>query len=154
MEPPSYKWRIPVYWDMLNRVVAPKYDARRDNTIVGNLHLLYVLKSSGNIARNLKAHKRRRNMTALLLSILGLTEWTSESPKVLILQDWSMQVWVILSTGSRSRDSAVGIATHYGLDGPGSNPGGGEIFHTRQDRLWAPPLPQPPIQWVPGLSRG
>ena len=25
------------------------------------------------------------------------------------------------------RDSAVSIATRYGLDGPGSNPGGGEI---------------------------
>jgi len=24
--------------------------------------------------------------------------------------------------------SSVGIATDYGLDGPGSNPGGGEIF--------------------------
>ena len=32
------------------------------------------------------------------------------------------------------RDSSVGIATRYGLDGPGSNPGGGEIFCTRPDR--------------------
>jgi hypothetical protein len=31
--------------------------------------------------------------------------------------------------------SSFGIATGYGLDGPGSNPGGGEIFRTRQDRL-------------------
>jgi hypothetical protein len=29
------------------------------------------------------------------------------------------------------RDSSVGIATRYGLDGLGSNPGGGEIFRTR-----------------------
>ena len=28
------------------------------------------------------------------------------------------------------QDSAVGIATRYGQDGPGSYPGGGEIFHT------------------------
>ena len=34
------------------------------------------------------------------------------------------------------RDSSVGIATCYGLDGPGSNPGGGEIFRTRPDRPW------------------
>ena len=34
------------------------------------------------------------------------------------------------------RDSAVGIATRYGLDGPGSNP---EIFGTRPDRPWDPP---------------
>jgi len=35
--------------------------------------------------------------------------------------------------------SAVGIATGYGLDGPGSNPGGGEIFHTSPDRSWGSP---------------
>ena len=47
--------------------------------------------------------------------------------------------------------SSVGIATDYGLDGPGSNPGGDEIF-----RLSRPTLgpTQPPVQWVPGLSRG
>ena len=32
-------------------------------------------------------------------------------------------------------DSSVGITTHYGLEGPGSNPGGGEIFRTRPERL-------------------
>jgi hypothetical protein len=38
--------------------------------------------------------------------------------------------------------SSVGIATDYGLDGPGiekKNPGGGEIFRTRPDRPWGPP---------------
>ena len=34
------------------------------------------------------------------------------------------------------RDSSVGIATRYGLDGPGSNPGAGEILRTRPDRPW------------------
>jgi hypothetical protein len=39
------------------------------------------------------------------------------------------------------RDSAVGIATCYGLDGPGieSQWGGGELFRTRPDRPWGPP---------------
>jgi hypothetical protein len=39
------------------------------------------------------------------------------------------------------RDTSVGIATYYGLDGPGSNPGGGgvKIFTTRPDRPWGPP---------------
>jgi hypothetical protein len=35
--------------------------------------------------------------------------------------------------------SSVGIATDYGLDGPGIEtkiPGGGEIFRTRPDRPW------------------
>ena len=44
--------------------------------------------------------------------------------------------------------SSVGIATDYELDGPGLNPGGGEIF--RPSRPALEPT-QPP---VPGLSRG
>ena len=35
--------------------------------------------------------------------------------------------------------SSVVIATGYGLDGLGSNPGGGEIFHICPDRPWGPP---------------
>jgi len=47
--------------------------------------------------------------------------------------------------------SSFGIATDYGLDGPGSNPGGDEIF--RPSRQTLGPI-QPPIKWVPGLPRG
>ena len=47
--------------------------------------------------------------------------------------------------------SSVGIATNYGMDGPGSNPGGDEIF--RPSRPTVGPT-QPPVHWVPGLSRG
>ena len=35
-------------------------------------------------------------------------------------------------------DRSVGMATRYGLDGPGSNPDGGDIFHTRPERPWGP----------------
>ena len=38
------------------------------------------------------------------------------------------------------RVSSVGIATRYGLDGPGiESRWGGEIFLTRPDRPWGPP---------------
>jgi hypothetical protein len=38
-----------------------------------------------------------------------------------------------------SRDSVVGIATRYGLGGPGNESRWGEIFRTRVDRPWGPP---------------
>ena len=47
--------------------------------------------------------------------------------------------------------SSVGIATDYGLDGPGSSPGGDEIF--RPSRPALEPT-QSPVKWVPGFSRG
>ena len=47
--------------------------------------------------------------------------------------------------------SSVGIATVYGLDGPGSNPGGDEIF--RQSIPALGPT-QPSVKWVPVLCRG
>jgi len=47
--------------------------------------------------------------------------------------------------------SSVGIATGYRLDGPGSNLGGDEIFRSSRPALGPT---QPPVQWVPVLSRG
>ena len=42
-------------------------------------------------------------------------------------------------------------SSDYGLDGPGSNPGEYEIFRPSRPALVHT---HPPVQWVPGLSRG
>ena len=47
--------------------------------------------------------------------------------------------------------SSVGITTDYGLDGPGSNPGGNENFRSSRPVLGPN---QPPVKWVTGLFRG
>ena len=51
----------------------------------------------------------------------------------------------------RGLGSLVGIATDYGLEGPGSNLSGDEIF--RPSRLVLGPT-KPPVKFVPFLSRG
>ena len=55
-----------------------------------------------------------------------------------------------LNTGGR--DSSVGIATCYGLDGPGIESRWRQAFPYPSRTVLGPT--QPPVQWVPALSRG
>ena len=47
--------------------------------------------------------------------------------------------------------SSVGIANNYGMYGLESNPGVEQIFRPSRPAVGAT---QPPVKWVPGLSRG
>ena len=51
----------------------------------------------------------------------------------IVSRNYFSTLWIV------DRDSSVGIATDYGLDDPGSNTGGKEIFRTCPDRPWGPP---------------
>ena len=62
-----------------------------------------------------------------------------------------MNILVSYHCSVRGPGSSVGIASDYGLDGPGSNPGGDEIFRPCRPVLGPT---QTPVQWVPGLSQG
>jgi len=53
---------------------------------------------------------------------------------------------------SVGRDSSVGIATRYGMDGPGIESRWGRDFPLPSTPALGPI--HPPIQWVPGLSLG
>jgi hypothetical protein len=65
---------------------------------------------------------------------------------------YSAPLFQLLRLYSCMLGSSVGIATGYGLDGQGIESRCGRDFpHLSRPALG---LTQPPVQWVPGLSRG
>jgi hypothetical protein len=66
------------------------------------------------------------------------------------IHSWIIYIYIYYL--SKGRDSSVTIVTHYGLDGPRIEFRWEWDFpHPSRPSLWPT---QPPIQWVPGLSRG
>jgi hypothetical protein len=68
----------------------------------------------------------------------------------------SVQIRLLFEKGTRNfsvgRYSSVGLATGLGLDDPGIESWWGRDFpHPSRPGMW---LTHPPIQWVPGHSRG
>jgi len=59
-----------------------------------------------------------------------------------------IEYYCILLRDNRGRDNSVGIVTRYGLDSPGIE--ARDFPHASRPALEPT---QPPIQWVPGLSR-
>ena len=77
----------------------------------------------------------------LIIIRLTLTKLLANSLTRILLQKLTpTRLFNQLTSLYVDRDSAVGIVTRYGLDGPGiESRWGGEIFRTRPDRPWGTP---------------
>ena len=61
-------------------------------------------------------------------------------------------IFLVRLTGNRGPGSIVGIATGYGVDGPGIEPRWWRDFPHLSRPVLRPT--QPPLQWVPDFSPG
>ena len=122
------------------------------------IHTLPVLFTVNNIAAAFNAiplklgTKKINDGTVMQVQFLlnqGRWESVRAVRPTLSLADFLILIWTLESVG---RDSVVGIATRYWLNGLGIESRRGQDFpYLSRPALWPT---HPSIQWVPGLSRG
>jgi hypothetical protein len=135
-------------------VISPTQRPILDNT----QHLQETnIHAPGGISNPQSQQARGRRPTPLTARPLGSSLLTLPPGKYNLLVtrlqcDWGLLSCIAFGTNDKCvSGSSVGIATDYGLDDPGSNPGWDEIFHPSRRALGTT---QPPVKWVAGLSRG
>jgi hypothetical protein len=82
-------------------------------------------------------HKRQTPVPPVGYETRNPNKRADADPRLRMHGHWD---WNNSNNNNRGRDSSVSITTGYGLDGPGIESHGGEIFRARPDRFWGLPI--------------